>query len=263
MLPEPSEPTEQKDEQRNDVTNYNSNEYLRSSIEFAHCYPRDLNQFKEKFFQHITRSQESAAGCFYAFEKNAKIDGKWQKKIDYVISVKMAEAAVQCYRNLSVRTEPYKIDWVNRVIFVWSIALDKETNTDISNVFLKSIPEQVTRHNVSLTYNAASSGAYRNIITRVIGQSIMDEALRYVRKYLNQFESLSSFNAVQNVTNGINYFWDKHGVPKEIVMAKLGLTNLQDATVENYHLLRGFNNQVNDGISIEEIFALDDKSKDK
>lgn len=207
-----------------------------AQIAAAHRYPRSISSFLAEAISMATTNQEIAEACMYSVPRGGKvITGP---------SVRLAEICASAYGNLQYGARVIAVE--DKEIVAQGAAWDMQKN----NRGTMEVRRRITDKNghrfkddmVIVTGNAACSIALRNALFRVIPfahvMSVYDNAKRVAvgdAKTLDtrRTELLSRFQ--------------KLGVMKDRVLARLDKKGIEDITLEDFELLIGLGTAIKNG----------------
>lgn len=214
----------------------------------ARRYPRSIKSFKERALSLATLDEETAAGCFYTLParrggNNKPIEGP---------SVRLAEIVAGSWGN--IRAQAVITDDDGEFITAQGRCWDLETNVAISvDVRRRITDSQGRRYStdmINTTANAACSVALRNAVFKVVPMAIVKPVYEQARLVaIGSAETLASRRAKM-----IEAF-QKMGIASARVLASIERASVEDITLDDIGLLRGFYTAIKDGDStIEEVF---------
>jgi hypothetical protein len=232
-------------------------------ISTAKRYPRDLATVKASMIGAATLDQETAALCFYSLPRGGKdIKGP---------SVRLAEIAVSCYKNLRAGTRIVAIEaGENPHVVVQAVCHDLEANTAVTIEKRRIIQakkiyknkEVVGKHPISdddinLAANSCSAIAFRDSVFKVVPGVITQAAYKAaMRCAVGDQKTLVERRAAAIVTFG------KMGVSEARVLAMLDVRKVELITVEHLETLVGVLSALKDGMTtIAEVFGEEPKIK--
>jgi len=213
-------------------------------ITTAKAYPRSIKAFKDEALGMATLDEETASSCMYALPRAGKnIEGP---------SVRLAEIIATAWGNL--RTEARVIGADAKEITAEATTWDLEKNVAMRIQSKRRITDKHGKRfkddMITVTGNAAVSIALRNSIFRVIPKAFTDAIYRAARQVaIGDAMTLSTrrVNAVENFT--------RMGVVPEKVFERLGRASIEEITLDDLALMKGFYTAIKDGAaSVDEIF---------
>lgn len=213
-------------------------------ITTAKAYPRSIKAFKDEALGMATLDEETASSCMYALPRAGKnIEGP---------SVRLAEIIATAWGNL--RTEARVIGADAKEITAEATTWDLEKNVAMRIQSKRRITDKYGKRfkddMITVTGNAAVSIALRNSIFRVIPKAFTDAIYRAARQVaIGDAMTLSTrrVNAVENFT--------RMGVVPEKVFERLGRASIEEITLDDLALMKGFYTAIKDGAaSVDEIF---------
>src|SRR6185312_1913860 len=140
---------------------------LDMQVTTAKHYPRSLQQVKTKMLEFATLDQETAESCFYTLKRK---DADGSEKIIQGPSIRLAEIAVSCYKN--IRAGARIIDNDGKRIVSQGVCFDLENNVCISMEINRSIVTKkghtFSQDMQTVVSNAANAISFRNTVFKVI-----------------------------------------------------------------------------------------------
>lgn len=211
----------------------------------AKRYPRSIGQAKERAMELATFDRETAESCSYALKRAGKIiEGP---------SARLAEIMAASWGNLRVAAKTTGSD--EGFIYAESVCWDLESNVAVSyetrRRITKSDGRMFSEDMIGVTGNAAVSIAFRNSVFRVLSRAFVNEIWRAARKVAaGEVKDLK-----QRRSEMLGYF-EGQGVSESQILVLLGISDIDDVTLEMLSTLRGFATAIKDGIvSVEAIFS--------
>jgi len=215
----------------------------------AKQYPRSIGLAKEKAIELATLDRETAESCSYALKRAGKIiDGP---------SARLAEIVAASWGNLRVAAKTTGSD--GGFIYAESVCWDLESNVAVSyetrRRITKSDGQMFSEDMVGVTGNAAVSIAFRNSVFRVLSRALVNEVWRAAKKVAaGEIKDLK-----QRRFEMLGYF-EGQGVSENQILVLLGISDIDDISLEMLSTLRGFATAVKDGLtSVEAIFSRHDE----
>jgi len=213
-------------------------------ITTAKAYPRSIKAFKDEALGMATLDEETASSCMYALPRAGKnIEGP---------SVRLAEIIASAWGNL--RTEARVVGSDTKEITAEATTWDLEKNVAMRIQSKRRITDKYGRRfkddMITVTGNAAVSIALRNSIFRVIPRAFTDAIYRAARQVaIGDAMTLSTRRA--NAVEG----FARMGVVPEKVFELLGRASIEEITLDDLALLKGFYTAIKDGAtSVDEVF---------
>lgn len=216
-------------------------------VRTAKQFPRDIAAFRRDALQVISTDQETAESCFYKLPRR-KFDEKtkkWETTNIEGPSVRLAEIAASFWGNLRVESKIVGED--DKCIIAQSVVIDLERNNAFSAESRRRIfnaqGKRYTDEMVLQTAGAATSIAIRNAVFRVIPKSMIDELVRHAKKVaVGNFTTLVDRRKV-----ALDFFQNKVGVKKELVLKALGRNTIDEVTMEDLETMTGWKTALKDG----------------
>jgi hypothetical protein len=225
---------------------------LDKRIATARTYPRSIAMFKKEAASLLKEDVETARSAEYA-----KPVGKGVVR---GASVRMAELAAMCWRNLDVEVhEPIVGD---KSVSVKAVAWDLERNYRQEAVVTTSILGRDGRrypaHLVETAALATASKAKRNAILSVIPRAFIQDLLEQARKVASENEKPLD----QLRLDMLDYFARAHKVNPEQVFALLEVPGIDDITEDHIATLRGIVTAIKqEGTPITDFFQQETATK--
>lgn len=213
-------------------------------ISTAKQYPRVISKCLETARELATVDQETAAACFYHIPRDGKvISGP---------SVRLAEIVAYSWKNLRVATRV--VDEGDKHIVAQAVCHDLENNVALSrDTRVRITKKDGMRYNEDMIANAANSAcskAMRDVIFDVIPLAVIKPVLEAVEKVAAGDEKTLGVSRTAMIAH-----FEKLGVPKARVLSAIGKRGIDDITLEDIAILRGFATAIKDGeAKIEECF---------
>lgn len=223
---------------------------IDKQIATAHAYPRDFQVSMRNVRAIATMDDEVAESCYYHLERRGK-DGK--TTIIEGPSIRLAEIAAQNWGNLRIGTRVIGND--GKMVTVEAVVHDLESNVAISQQQVRSIRDRFgnpyNNDMQTMTINAAASIAMRNAITKVVPKS-------FLNKLVGECKQLVSGKADELPKRRqamINAF-AQIGVTYEMLLTKLGVSEIEDITMDMVANMIGTFNALKDGeVTIKDEFG--------
>lgn len=205
-------------------------------IATANAYPRTISRCIEKMIEVATKNDEIAASCFYHIPRDGKtISGP---------SVALARIVASSWKH--IRAASRIVDEGDKHIVAQATCHDLENNVAISReVRVRITRKDGTRYNedmIATTANAACSKALRSAIFDIVPVSVIGEVVEAVVKVAAGDEKTLSARRVAMMQH-----FTKIGAPQARVLAAIGRRSVDDITLEDMAVLRGFANAIKDG----------------
>lgn len=219
-------------------------------IATAKQYPRSIKKFKADALDLATLDRETAEACTYALPRGGKpISGP---------SVRMAEIIQHCWGNIRAESDTVAMD--DKYVTAMGSCIDLEKNT-ASRIRVK---RRITDRNgrrfsddmIAVTANAACSIALREAIFRVVPRALWKDVWDAAKVTARGDEK--SLKERRDIA--IKFLHDKHGIPKEKVLARLGKKGIEDVGLDDLEFLFGLVTSIKDGeVSAKEAFEVEAK----
>lgn len=214
-------------------------------IATAKNWPRSVKQFRQQALELATLDEETAASCLYALPRGGKkIEGP---------STRLAEIAVSCWGNVRVAARVVSVD--ERSITAQGVCYDLEKNVCVSVDVQRRITDKHGRRfnddMVNVTGMAACSIAYRNAVFRVIPFAFIKPI--YAEAKLC---SVGKASTMQERRDKCLDFFRKSGATDDQVLAAIGRKGMEDVTLDDLVVLRGYASAIKDGeATVDEVLT--------
>jgi hypothetical protein len=209
---------------------------IDQQIATAKKYPRSLTKFKKNALALATLTEDTAASCIYALPRGGKpIEGP---------SVRLAEIVASSWGNF--RVDSRIIDTDEKFITAEAAAWDLENNIAIRVQVRRRITDKHgKKYNddmIGVTGNAAISIALRNAIFKVIPHALTQEIYGQAREVAIGNASTLAGNRAKMME-----YFGKMGAPADRVLAAIGRAGIEDVTLDDLAILRGFASAIKSG----------------
>lgn len=227
---------------------------IDSQISTAKQYPRQLSKVKGDMMNFATLDEETAQSCFYSVPRGGKnIQGP---------SVRLAEIAVSCYRNIRVGSRVIETvtKGENPHVVVQSVCHDLEMNVAVTVEKRRRIVgkkdwkngghKPIDEDDITLASNSGAAIAFRDAVFKVIPGALIKPVFEQAKKVaIGDVKTLGDRRA-----KSIEAF-AKMGIEKARVLARLDKKSIEDVTLEDLETLLGLYNAIKEGhVTIEESF---------
>lgn len=239
----------------NDALSAISRAEIDMQISTAKKYPRNLVRVKQQMMSIATMDQDTAEACFYVLPRGGKtIQGP---------SVRMAEIALGAYGNVKAGTRILSVDTgANPHAVVQAVIHDLENNVAYSVEKRRRIVGKkknngvVDEDDINLAVNAGSAIAFRDAVFKIVPGALIKTVFEAAKRVaVGELKSLSETRA--RVVDRLQKF----GATADRIIAKLGITKLEEIDLEKVEILIGLGTALRDGtVSLEEAFP-DPKAK--
>lgn len=219
---------------------------VEAQLTAAHKYPRSVGRFLREAATLATMSQDIAASCIYSVPRDGKqITGP---------SVRLAEIVASAYGNLHFGARI--VEEGEKEITAQGVAWDLEKNVRVTVETKRRITGRNGRRfsddMVITTGNAAASIALRNAIFRVIPRSYVLAVYDQARKV-----AVGDAKTLDTKRTAVLERFEKLGVPRERVLARIGRASVEDVGLEDLEMLIGMGTAIKDGDArIDEMFPV-------
>ncbi|MBR3163720.1 hypothetical protein IKF15_00215 [Candidatus Saccharibacteria bacterium] len=221
------------------------------AIATANKYPRDIARVKDDIKSMATLDQETAQACFYTLPPRK---GERAGKRIQGPSVRLAEIAVSCYRNIKAAYRIIADD--GKFIVAQGVCHDLQQNVSTSVEIRRRITnKEGVRYSddmIQTTCQAAGAIAYRNAVFKVVPMALVKPAFDAAKKVaVGEMKNLSERRGLMIETFG------KMGIEKERVLKAVDRASVEEITLDDLEALIGYYNSIKDGeSSVEEIFPV-------
>jgi hypothetical protein len=222
---------------------------LDQQVETARAHPRSLQRFMDECRQMATLSETVAAECMYAIPRK---ENGVTKMIEGP-SARLAEIIATAWTNN--RTGSRIVEEGREFIVAQGVFLDLERNVARTSEVRRRITnrrgDRYSADMIMNTANAACSIAERNAtlkgVPRALWRAIYDETRRVVAG--------DSKSLANRRSEALGYL-QKLGATREMVLALLEVSGIEDIGIDELATLRGVANAIKEGeFTVEEAFA--------
>lgn len=216
----------------------------RSMIAAAKANPRSLVVFRRELDELVSLSESVAAEMTYSLPRGSgQIIGP---------SVRFAEAAAYCYRNLRAISEV--VDVGDKQLTAQGTVFDAERNNGRAERVNRNITGTRGRFNqdmIGVTGNAACSIAYRNAVLHYIPKALwLDSWEKSKQVVTGGIETIG-----KKRTDALQYF-NAMGVTDVMVFNTLGVRGLEDIGTDELVAMKTWAREIKDHKrSIEDVFG--------
>jgi hypothetical protein len=218
---------------------------LDQQIATARAYPRSLKKFIDECRQMATLNEQIAGECIYALPRDGKtIEGP---------SARLAEIVVSAWGNC--RAGARVVDEGREFITAQGVFHDLEKNSAITYEVKRRITnrrgDRFSADMIAVTGNAACSIALRNAVFKGVPKAFWSSIYEDARRVIaGDSKTLANRRA-----DALGYL-QKLGATQDMVLKTLGVTGVEDITLEHLTTLRGVANAIKEGeITVEEAFT--------
>jgi len=203
----------------------------------AKQYPRDLKLFQKNCETMIAYSPEVAAACNYSLTKGGKIiTGP---------SIRLAEIILSNWGNMRAAARVLGHDGKN--VSVQAVCHDLESNVKIDVEVQRRITDKHGKtyrdDMIQTTTSAAVSIGIRNALFKVVPNIFTQQLSELARK--NARGKKDDFSV--RIANAIEHFNSQYGVPEDIILGKLGVTDKRKLNNSHLDILLGLATGLRDG----------------
>jgi hypothetical protein len=227
---------------------------IDSQISTAKQYPRHLAKVKSDMMSFATLDEETAQSCFYTVPRGGKnIQGP---------SVRLAEIAVSCYRNIRVGSRVVETVTKGETphVVVQSVCHDLEMNVAVTVEKRRRIVgkkdyktgdrKPIDEDDITLASNSGAAIAFRDAVFKVIPGALIKPVFEQAKKVaIGDAKTLGDRRA-----KSVEAF-AKMGITKERVLQRIEKKTMEDIALDDLETLIGLYNAIKEGHStIEEAF---------
>ncbi len=226
---------------------------LDMQIATAKHYPRSISTFKRDALGMATLDEETATSCFFSMPRGGKaIEGP---------SVRLAEICASAWGHINAQAVISDIGdvFVTARAVCWDMEKNLRIGFEVRRRITKKNGQRYDDDMIGVTCGAAMSIALRNAIFRVIPRAYVDSIYREARKVaIGDAKTLSSKRVAM-----VDYF-AKMGINPARVLAAVEAASVEDITLDNLAVLKGYATAIKDGeASIETCFPEPKKADEK
>ncbi|MBN8979429.1 MAG: hypothetical protein J0I08_23470 [Rhizobiales bacterium] len=220
---------------------------IDTQIATARRYPRQISRVAQSILSLATLDEETAEESMYALPRGGKpIQGP---------SIRFAEIVKTSYGNCRAAARVVHVDRVEKVVIAEGVFHDLETNTATRAEVRRRICDKYGKlykdDMIIVTGNAACSIALRNAILGGVPKALWRKAYDAVQHTIaGDVKTLAETRdrAIKALAN--------FGVTPEQVFAALGVSGVEDITIQHVPTLRGmFATLKNGEATVEEMFS--------
>jgi hypothetical protein len=218
---------------------------VEAQLDAAHKYPRKVSLFLKEAMALATITREVAESCIYSLPRGGKmVTGP---------SVRLAEIAASAYRNLHVAARV--VDAEDKEVVSQGVTWDLERNVRVTVEARRRITKKdgsrFDDDMITVTGNAAASIALRNAIFRVIPRAYIDVVYAEARRV-----AVGDARTLADRRLAVLANFEKLGVVKERVLAKVGKTAVEDVGLDELEVLIGLGTAIrNKDMTIDDVFS--------
>lgn len=228
-----------------------------NQVATAHQFPRKLTEFRQRATTMATIDPETAESCHYIRPVGRELDkmtGKWVEKYAEGPSIRAAEIVAAAYGN--IRVKAFVVEQTERFVRCEGQAWDLESNYAASVQATESTVKKdgtpYGERQRAVAAKALQSKVYRDALFKVVPKAlcktVLDAAKQVASKATKSIEERRS-----SAKAWISKL--KMDNAEARVFAALGVTGWDDMGVQQFEILRGLINGINDGEnSYEECF---------
>lgn len=210
-------------------------------LDAAHRFPRSVSRFIKEALALVTEDVNVASSCFYSLPR--KEDGK--EKMLQGPSVRLAEMAAYAWGNLHVGARVLPDGEADRTITAQAVCWDLQKNLRTTVEVSRGIMGRRGRYSddmIRVTGMAALSIAYRNSVFRVIPRTYINQLLEAAKRV-----AVGDASTLGQRRGDVVAALGKMGVPKESVFSRLGVSGMNDITLDHLATLIGLGTAIKQG----------------
>jgi hypothetical protein len=217
---------------------------VEAQLDAAHKYPRSITAFVKEATAMATTNVEIAEACMYSLPRGGKIiTGP---------SVRLAEICASAYGNLQygARIADVEEKEVVAVGAAWDMQKNNRCTIESRRRITKKNGTRYDDDMITVTGNAAASIALRNALFRVIPRAHVMTVYEAARRV-----AVGDASTMEKKREDLFARFQKMGISKERVLARLEKKGLEDIGLEDFEHLIGLGTAIKNGeLSIEEAF---------
>jgi len=211
-------------------------------IATAHKYPRSIVAFRNEVLQMVTLNEKVAGECVYALPRDGKtIEGP---------SARFAEVVASAWGNS--RAGARVVSDVGEFVTAQGVFHDLQRNVAITYEVQRRITnksgQRFKADMIGVTANAACSIALRNAILKGVPKAFWSDMYDAARQTI-----MGDIKTLANRRADMLAACVRFGATNEQVFAKLGITGIEDVTLENLVTLRGLLTAIKEGDTTAEM----------
>lgn len=214
-------------------------------IATAHKYPRSIVKFRQEVLQMVTLNEQVASECIYALPRDGKtIEGP---------SARFAEVVASAWGNgrAGARVVSDQGDFVTAQGVYHDLQRNVAITYEVQRRIVNRSGNRFSADMIGVTANAACSIALRNAILKGIPKAFWADMYDAARS-----TAMGDVKTLANRRADALAAFQKYGVTPEQVFAKLGVSGVEDISLEHLLLLRGMLTAIKDGDTTpEQAFA--------
>ncbi len=221
-------------------------------IATARRFPRDIVKAKKAITELATLDEETAESCFYSLKRKSK-EGE---KIIQGPSIRLAEIALSCFKNLRAGTRILGETPDGKFIRVLGVCQDLENNVTIAREIARRITTSTGRKfgddMIGVTAAAAGAIALRNAVVTVVPRALIMPAFRAARDVaVGATKSLTEMR--QKVVDRLRKL--SPAITLEKILLAVERKSIDEITAEDVTHLIGLGTAIKDGMqTVEEAF---------
>lgn len=209
---------------------------IEQQIATARRFPRSIKKFRDEALQMVTLSESVAEQCIYALPRDGKtIEGP---------SARFAEVVASAWGNC--RAGSRVVNDQGDFVTAQGVFHDLERNVAITYEVQRRITDKYGKRYkpdmIGVTANAACSIALRNAILKGVPKAFWEDMYTEARKVImGDIKTLANRRALAVAA------FQRYGVSEEQITAKLGISGIEDISLEHLVTLKGLLTAIKDG----------------
>lgn len=235
---------------------------IDSQIATAKMYSRNgsLAERKKMVLSMIKEDREFAEKCTYELTWIQHQDGPNKGKNVTGPSIRFAETIISAWGNTKVRSWIVESDQksVTAACSIWDLELNNfEEKEAIVTIKFKPGKDAYQTEQKRLNALRSASGAAQSIVKRNVALTIIPRSWWYpIYKEAVQFARGTEAELPKRRINALKVMKEEFGVDEKRVFAALGISGIEDITLDIYDVLRSKKNSISEGLAIEDVFPI-------
>lgn len=228
---------------------------LEVQIASAHKWPRSIKRFRDEALAMVTLNTNIADDCFYSLPRRQKdkATGQWIEVPIEGPSARFGEIMLSAWGNCraGARVVSDQGDFVTAQGVFHDLERTTIVTYETGRRIVDSNGKRYSADMIGVTSNAACSIALRNAILKGIPKAFWSDLYVAARQCaMGDFKTLGArrSDAIKEL--------QKYGISPAKIYARLGITGIEDVTLEHLLTLRGLLTAIRDGDTTpEQAFA--------
>lgn len=219
-------------------------------ISTAKRYPRSISKFTQTAVSYATLDEETAASCIYRRPVGKGADG--QQTFAEGMSIRTAEIVGSCFGNLRVGARI--VEQTDRFVKAQGVAHDLESNflatSEVIESTINKYGKPYDERMRVVVAKAALAKARRDATFMVVPKALAKPIEKAVRDLL-----FGDAKSLAKRREAAEQWIKKLGIVEDRVYRALGISGIQDMTIEHLEILAGLRTSIKDKeTSIDEAF---------